>query len=177
MSTALSIKGKTQANDAVTSTISYVNPNATSSQLVSLATAMNNLTTNTVADITRIDKNSLINTVEKQPRNLKMSLQNPQTTQSPTEITSVSASQITIDTEDPLTVFFTNKNIDTTKVNVRMPKWDGYYVSWLTDSNGWTELMLLKWDASTTVASSIVINVPEDDTYAEETITLTITAD
>lgn len=73
MATNLSIKGKTQANDAVTSTINYVNPGATDAQLISLATAMNDMTTNSVVDITKIEKNSLLNTIEKLPRNLTLS--------------------------------------------------------------------------------------------------------
>lgn len=72
MSRSLSIKGKTQANTALTTTINYVNPNATDEQLVSLATAFNGLTTNTLGDISRIDKESLTNVVPKLPRNVQL---------------------------------------------------------------------------------------------------------
>ena len=72
MSRSLSIKGKTQANTALTTTINYVNPNATDEQLVSLATAFNGLTTNTLGDISRIDKESLTNVIPKLPRNIQL---------------------------------------------------------------------------------------------------------
>ena len=174
MSTSLSIKGKTQGNDAVTSTINYVNPNATDAQLVSLATAMNNLTTNTVADITRIDKNSLINTVEKQARNLKMSLQDPYSTPSPEEITSISSSQVPTDTYSPLTVYLLSQTLDPSKINIRFPAFYGYLVIIGLDQGNWTSMNIVKISGSE--AGSIIINIPEDDTYLEETLTLTITA-
>lgn len=172
MSTSLSIKGKTQGNDAVTSTINYVNPNATDAQLVSLATAMNNLTTNTVADITRIDKNSLINTVEKQARNLKMSLQDPYSTPSPEEITSISSSQVP--TDGLLNVYLLSQTIDASKINIRFPEFYGYLVTIANDQGNWVSMSITK--ISGAEAGSIVINIPEDDTYLEETLTLTITA-
>lgn len=176
MATSLSIKGKTQGNDAVTSTINYVNPNATNAQLVSLATAMNNLTTNTVADITRIDKNSLINTVEKQPRNLQMSLQDPYSTPSPTPVTSISSSQIpTTGTQDVATVYLLSQTLDPSKINIRFPAFYGYLVVIGLDQGNWTSMTIVKIQGAE--AGSIVINIPEDDTYLEETLTLTITAD
>lgn len=170
MSTSLSIKGKTQANDAVTSTINYVNPNATAAQLVSLATAMNNLTTNTVSDITRIDKNSLTNTVEKLPRNLTVS---PATISYATIATSV---------DDSTDITITGSGLDFSKLQVSFARDEGttgaVAFGWYGSSDTEGILFAIK-EANASIgmiATGVVtLTFPEDSTYQAATATLTIT--
>jgi len=71
MPTNISIKGKAQNGDSNTTTINYVNPAATNEQLMSLATAFNDFTTNTITDVTRIDKSSLTSD-SRSSRNLRV---------------------------------------------------------------------------------------------------------
>lgn len=179
MSTSLSIKGKTQGNEAVTSTINYVNPNATTANLVSLATAMNNLTVNTISDITRIDKNSLINTVEKLPRNAYLT-----TAQSETPITSLKSSEISTDPNIPtmLQIRYADKAGDYEDVSITLnanTSTGYYYYMWNGEGPSPREdpiLCVLK-GSSGTYADTITITIAEDSEYQAATLTLTITAD
>lgn len=172
MSTSLSIKGKTQANDAVTSTINYVNPNATNEQLVSLATAMNNLTTNTVADITRIDKNSLTSAVTKLPRNLTLSQ------------SSVTWQSLSTDLTDPTTIDFTADGITAdTEAYVVNTYFDSssdkgllYLMLQLTDTGGAIGIAKGQFGSETAPENpNVVLVIPETATYQAATATLTIT--
>lgn len=172
MSTALSIKGKTQANDAVTSTINYVNPNATNEQLQSLASAMNALTTNTIVDVTRIDKNSLTAAVTKLPRNLALSQ------------SSIAWSAISSDTGNPTTITLTGNGlsadvtgyVDALGYNTTSDN-SGFLMAGLTFSSDNSGIFLVRYaqtgDASPT--DTVKIFIPEDNTYQAATVTLTIT--
>lgn len=172
MSTNLSIKGKTQGNDAVTSTINYVNPTATNANLVSLATAFNNLTTNTISDITRIDKNSLINTVEKLPRNLQispttLSWQNITTDTMGTDAT-ITGAGITTDTSEELSKsLYVSRNLEGGNL---------LYLEWYGEGNGISILLVAKKDNTEPVVGTITFTLPETETYQESSITLEITA-
>lgn len=175
MATSLSIKGKTQANDGVTSTINYVNPNATDAQLVSLATAFNNLTTNTVSDITRIDKNSLINTVEKLSRNVQLFAMD-QTT----PITEIKASAIG-DFENAAFVFvrynsddYANDILsclvpggtDQNNVFIQIARGES------TDNGAW---ILLTNNVTPTSAFTLTFAIAETSTYQAATFTIPVT--
>lgn len=164
--TALSIKGKTSSGDGITSTINYVNPNATAAQLVSLATAMNNLTTNTVSDITRIDKNSLTGISPKQSRDLKWkdtgttetTLQQSEISTSladltsTLEITSLSANEMPIiENNSPIFISITQGSFATEYI-VMLARYEG---------TSWT--------------GSIKFTLPETEQYEASEITLTIT--
>lgn len=166
MSTALSIKGKTQANDAVTSTINYVNPNATNAQLVSLATAMNNLTTNTVADITRIDKNSLTNTVEKLPRNMAL------------DQATVAGGDISTNPTSPTELTITGNALSSADLRVSKPTENAgfVFVDWSLMAGSIT-VAIVKESGTPLSASEIVFELPETDTYQAASVTLTITAE
>lgn len=177
MSTALSIKGKTQANDGVTSTINYVNPNATNAQLVSLATAMNNLTTNTVADITRIDKNSLTSAVTKLPRNAYLTAQGASTA-----ITSVKASDVGQTFDEPLIldIHYEDQAGEYEEIAISKPaEHTSYYVNWYGRTGTGQEPVgaLFIMRETGTEAAEYNIYIPEDSAYQAATITLTITAE
>lgn len=161
MATSLSIKGKTQGNEAVTSTINYVNPNATNAQLVSLATAMNNLTTNTVADITRIDKNSLTNTIEKLDRNLQVS---PAT---------VNTAQISTNPNSPTEVTLTGTDISSTDLRVTKPQENNVFifVDWVQVEGNIT-IALVGDSLSDATSTDIVFEFPETETYKAASVTL-----
>lgn len=171
MSTALSIKGKTQANDAVTSTINYVNPNATNEQLQSLASAMNALTTNTIVDVTRIDKNSLTATVTKLPRNAYLTLQDQIE-----HVTSIKYSEVSQSIDEP-TAFtlhcdgtFNDKEVTYSGTALGM-----FINAFATgDTNG--TIFLVKMDG-TMDRSDIKITIPENETYQSAELTLTVTAE
>lgn len=179
MSTSLSIKGKTQGNEAVTSTINYVNPNATSAQLVSLATAMNNLTTNTVSDITRIDKNSLTNTLEKLERNLQLKKDD-------VAITTLSNADISTNIQGGTEIYivFDGTDITAADFSVKMAvdnpdQHDPPYASWYSwENDGITShnILLARYSQIDSTGTVITINLPETETYKAATATLTITA-
>ena len=169
MSTALSIKGKTQANDAVTSTINYVNPNATNEQLTSLASAMNALTTNTIVDVTRIDKNSLTNAVTKQPRNLTL------------RQSSVAWSSISSDITEPTIIELTGSGIEKgTKAYLDI-SYSGVsaggelFAGLLIEGSDGSGIMLVRSVQTNSPINEVEIFVPETDTYQAATVTLTIT--
>lgn len=168
MSTALSIKGKTQANEAVTSTINYVNPDATKEQLISLATAFNDMTTNTVTDITKIDKNSLINTIDKLPRNLALSPATVSAAEIPTDATEAVGVTLTGDggflypdltvkkLSGAIAIFLDLNNVQTAEGR--------YPVIKIAKGNGKTS----------SFPGEIEFSVPEDGNYQSEAVTLTI---
>lgn len=162
MATSLSIKGKTQANDAVTSTINYVNPNATDAQLVSLATAMNNMTTNSVVDITKIDKNSLINKVEKQERNLQI------------EPSTINPTTISTDLSRPSTFNLTGADISAAELRVVKPSENNSFIflDWTTDGESGIIIYVVCDDAQATSSSNIIFEFPETDTYKAASVTL-----
>lgn len=178
MATSLSIKGKTQANDAVTSTINYVNPLATDEQLISLATAFNNLTTNTTNDITRIDKNSLINKIEKQPRNMILNLSG-----SETPVTSIQYSSIAAENLDNPTVYYLSYSGYTTSDTLTIKytysgSGDGRNTLFMDtyNYNDNIQICMTRYDAENPPAlSAITFIVPETDTYAAGELTVTFT--
>lgn len=178
MSTSLSIKGKTQANEGVTSTINYVNPNATNAQLQSLASAMNALTTNTITDVTRIDKNSLTAAVTKLPRNAYLTASGGSTA-----ITSVRASEVGQTLEEPLIldIYYEDQAGEFEEISIGKPvESTAYYVNWYGRTGPTAQepaggLFILR--EAGTEAATFNINIPEDSTYQAATITLTITAE
>lgn len=179
MSTSLSIKGKTQANDGVTSTINYVNPNATNAQLQSLASAMNALTTNTITDVTRIDKNSLTAAVTKLPRNAYLTLENG----SSDPVTTIRSSDIgtTLQTTLQLNIHYDDQAGEYEEISIgKTGSSVEYYITWMarTGDEEYNEGMIsfLRGSQDLT-AETIKIYIPEDSTYQAATITLTITAE
>lgn len=174
MSTALSIKGKTQANDAVTSTINYVNPNATNAQLQSLASAMNDLTTNTIVDVTRIDKNSLTSAVTKLPRNAKITNAEDQ------EITSIAASSLAQDIGDIGDSTFNivyNDSAEAMPIQVAVTDQYTLYLTRATARGTGAAGGLMIVSIGENTATEIKLYIPEDATYQSAELTLSITAD
>ena len=84
--------------------ITYIDPDATSTEIKDFVVGLNGLTNQTLTNARRVDTTDILND-DRQPRNLKMSLQDPNETPSPTEITSISSSQVPSDANSPLTVF------------------------------------------------------------------------
>lgn len=177
MATSLSIKGKTSGGDGVTTTINYVNPNATNGQLQSLASAFNDLTTNTVSDVTRIDKNSLTNTVAKLPRNLQLK-------QGDAVITTVSNATLstTMQGGTEVLIVFDGTDITAADFSIKMtadtpahePPFTNWY-SWDDDGTTIHNMYLARYTQVDCVGTVITISLPETDTYEAATATLTIT--
>lgn len=175
MSTALSIKGKTVGGDGVTSTINYVNPNATDEQLTSLATAFNDLTTNTVTDITRIDKNSLTAST-KLDRNMKLiradtsaELTTIAFTDLPTTIDQgINPLTVQCDGEFSLSELALTKNITGTAF---------IFCDWYDDGGGanYVEIVSQKVDQSDTASGTLTFSLPATDIYKASSVTVTIT--
>lgn len=177
MSTSLSIKGKTTGGDGVTSTINYVNPNATDEQLTSLATAFNDLTTNTVSDITRIDKNSL--TATKLDRNLRLTKSTGGTEETVTTIpfanlpdeNNIGQSDLTIKGEGT----FTAADLIVTK-NTEGAAY--IFTDWYNgETSGDVKFSIHKYqdDESLVTTGTITISLPATDIYKASSVTLTIT--
>lgn len=165
--TALSIKGKTVGGDGITSTINYVNPNATDTQLVSLATAMNNLTTNTVTDITRIDKNSLTGISPKQSRNMQWKTE---TSSDPINAT-VPLSSIGTAIDSSYIAYMTCRVAANEVPTIENDS--PLFMSINKDNEGFL-VEIVKYDDETWTGE-IKFTLPETDTYEAATITLTIT--
>ncbi len=175
MSTALSIKGKTQANDAVTSTINYVNPNATNAQLQSLASAMNDLTTNTIVDVTRIDKQSLTGAVTKLPRNAYLTMSGEST-----PITSIKSSLISDDTTDPTILdlhYDEQQGMYDWNISLTLNSTNYYYTcnGRISGSPNEGALYILKATADNK-AETVKVTIAENEQYQAAELTLTITA-
>lgn len=178
--TAIAMRTKDSSGTMGTTTINYVNPEATSSQLQSLASAFNNLTTNTLVDVTRIDKQVLGSEIEKLPRNAYFS-NNSDTT---TPITTLSAATI------PLAGDGTGTYYDCTKyVRCDGTVEDGGYTIRLYDTGGNLtvattiinssniSLSFMKaFEQSELVGAKIEVTLLETDTYAAQTVTLEIVA-
>lgn len=170
MSTSLSIKGKTQANESTTATVNYVNPNATNAQLVSLATALNDLTTNTIADVTKVSKESIFNDT-RLDRNLQFKLNDtPTTTIAFNSIAQIGAQEGTTfeiafeGSSDTVIPTFTRAG-DATNEGFVVIDWyyaEGWWLSMFRDTGTWN-------------GGTITITVPETDIYKAASATLTIT--
>ena len=154
--------------------ITYIDPNATSTEIKNFVVGLNGLTNQTLTNARRIDTADILND-NRQPRNVKLSLQNPYSTPSPEEITSISSSQVPTDTNAPLNVYLLSQTLDASKINIRFPEFYGYLVIIGRDQGNWTSMSIVKISGSE--AGSIIIDIPDDENYLGETITLTITAD
>lgn len=170
MATNISIKGKTAGGDGVTTSINYVNPNANNEQLTSLATAFNNLTTNTITDITKITKESLMGT-GKISRNASI---NPATVASSTLTENIFLNAAEFD------ITLTGATIDDIQVKtVGMDEEDEamFALNWYSTGDPGEFVLSVAKSANQVLAGDIVISVPETDIYQSGSITLTVTED
>lgn len=174
--TNISIRSKDQSGTTGTTTINYVNPEATSSQLQSLASAFNDLTTNEIVDVTRIDKQVLGSEIDKLPRNAQFKYNSA-------AVTSISAATLPVSSSefrgyelsyDGMT------NADTVFIayDKRDPsKGDLYFDWWSSPSTiGTMEITMAKGDtADDDYTGTLIIYLPETDTYAAETLEIPVT--
>lgn len=179
MSTSLSIKGKTQANESTTATVNYVNPNATNAQLVSLATALNDLTTNTIADITKISKESLMDS-SKLSRNLFFS----RTSNPPgTRIESVTMSSISASTDDATYIYIGGDftGVEDTDVSIKLTIGENseeVYAAFAPAVDNYlpaVRLIRSQYETPVTGSGTLTITTPETDIYQAASATLAIT--
>lgn len=169
MSTSISIKGKTQGNESTTATVNYVNPNATNAQLVSLASALNNLTTNTISDVTKISKESLTDS-SKLSRNMTI------------DQSTVSWATLGKDSTENATYLTLSGIVEMTKLQVVWHETsdNGELYIMCADSDGdptTTTGMFIALLSSTNAkwTGTVTLTMPADDTYEEGTVTITIT--
>lgn len=155
----------------MTSTINYVNPAATNEQLTSLATAFNDLTTNTVTDITRIDRNSLTSS-GKLDRDLKF--------EDETTTKTIQGSTLSSNANEPTALEITGNGLSNSNIIVnRLVAADaqGYVFSdWSAYSDTNMSIFLLRDAQSEVPETTITITVPATDSYKEGTLTINITA-
>lgn len=181
MSTSLSIKGKTQGNESTTATVNYVNPNATNAQLVSLATALNDLTTNTIADITKISKESLMDS-GKLSRNLFFS----RTSNPPgTRIESKAIGDISTNTQEPTQLYIGGDftGVTAADVNIKLTLSENISESIFAlfepaSGDGFlptVQLVRTQYEETPTGTATLTITTPETDIYEAASATLAIT--
>lgn len=177
MSTSISIKGKTQGNESTTATVNYVNPDATNAQLVSLASALNNLTTNTISDVTKISKESLTDS-SKLNRNMQIIKDGEQATNSIT----ISYETISTSTASPTELTITyNGAIDgesIIQITRAITSEDGflfmdYGAASQTDGTGF---WLVKETDGGSWTGTITISLPATEIYEADSVTINITA-
>lgn len=171
MSTSLSIKGKTPSNDAITSTINYVNPNATNAQLESLATAMNDLTTNTIADVIKITKESLTEPSSKLSRNMTI-------TPATVSFSSLQSTLPIDDHNDP-TATITGNGVTVDKLKVTRPPIEGgayCLIDWFQGGGDESPIEMYCLKGSDGIyQGQIIFEIPADSVYESGSVTLTIT--
>ena len=154
----------------MTSTINYVNPNATDEQLTSLATAFNDLTTNTVTDITRIDRNSLTAS-SKSTRNIRLENNGHQV------VTSLAYSSLQTDPAEANTInLIADGGATPAELIVsRNLTGNGFLmVDWYDNGDGVIGIALTK-GGNDTSAGTITFTLPETEIYKAASVTLTIT--
>lgn len=178
MSTSISIKGKTQGNESVTTTINYVNPSATNNQLQSLASAFNNLTTNTITDVSKITKESL--TATKLSRNMILTDLN-ETIPSAVNM-SVPYTKIGTDAINQLFLILDGTfDPDQLIVNCTggVANGDTYIlISLFTEvaTDETSTSFVLRREGNSSVTATYTITMPADSVYDEGVVTLTVTA-
>ena len=167
MATSLSIKGKNQANASTTATINYVNPDATNAQLVSLATSLNALTTNTIDDITKIQKESLTDATAKSPRNFTISPSTVNYSSIPQNIASPTMITLTYDGDGVPATTANLQNAEGTGTQDRIA------IVTIPNDNNYS-IGLARGTGALAAYGTITISLPETDTYESATATLTI---
>lgn len=179
MSTSISIKGKTQGNESVTTTINYVNPSATNSQLQSLASAFNNLTTNTITDVSKITKESL--TATKLSRNMILTDLN-ETIPSAVNM-SVPYTTIGTDASNELFLildgtFDPDQLIVNCTGGVNSAEDTYILISLFTEvsTDETSTSFVLRRKGNSSVTATYTITMPADSVYDEGVVTLTVTA-
>lgn len=180
MSTSLSIKGKTQSDESTTATVNYVNPNATNGQLVSLATALNNLTTNTITDVTKISKESLTDSSKLSRELFFSSTSNPPGTR----IESITISSISTDIEDPTYRYIggdftgvTNSDISI-RITLSDDNSESIFAVCEPAQEGFLPAILIlrtRYETPPKGTATITIATPETDIYQAASATLAIT--
>lgn len=170
--TAIAMRTKDQSDTTGTTTINYVNPNATSEQLQSLASAINALTTNQIVDLTRIDKQVLGSEIAKLPRNLTIT---PATLNYSNLVTTVDGA-FNQETTKPV-IAFDGTDVTNSDVSITVEGEDNILMSYYIDSDNYeySELYLARGSSATPKGvNTITVNIPETDTYQAATATLTI---
>lgn len=185
--TSIAIRSKDTSDTTGTTTINYVNPEATSAQLQSLAGAFNDLTTNTIVDVTRIDKQVLGSEVAKLPRNLTVNKTGE------TASTAATIALANVPTTPSSTLEFeihignggSAEAIRSLLININQPWSDttvwpqvGIQIYYAEDSGAFMMCVnpFKSSDSNTPTLAGTVITItsPETDTYAEESVTITL---
>lgn len=174
MATNLTIKGKAQNGDSNTTTINYVNPAATNEQLMSLATAFNDFTTNTITDVTRIDKSSLTSD-SRSSRNIRILDENDQ------PITSIPLASLGEGLNNAFGVILQGEGINYEAdfwVKFTFPKNGSTSTSApcvnIDVMDGEADFYVFKNGTDPLNASAMTVNFPATDLYQAVTVTLQI---
>lgn len=163
--TSITYSGTQQGGGKVTTTVSYVNPDATDNQLIGLATQINALTTNQLDEVNKVTKKMLIGTT---PRNFTLS----QSTFTAAEISS------TGDGPTEITMTFAGEPTELPSVSFKTGDISDYiYAEVFIFTNGSTSektIALIK--SGTDIAGTeITLSLPQTETYDAATAKITIT--
>lgn len=166
--TSITYSGTQQGGAKVTTTIAYVNPDATDNQLIELAEKVNDLTTNTVEDVTRISKRILIETQDPLPRNIQVTHNNQ-------PITEIQAADLPLKTasEGQYLVNITFDGDGELWTRNVMDRTGEVYICSVEGVNNW----LLDLRKNNSPKGFISIKIPATETYDAAEITLPVIAE
>lgn len=174
MATSIIMGSKTVENEKLQRSITNVSPQATDTQLVNFAEGLNNLSTNTLYEINRVETTELMGDT-RLDRNIHFT----DTTTQQTVATTISFSSIqTMDNPQKATAYYitfegSSEAIIPTLTRTGDSTNTGFVaIDWYYDG-GWV-IALLR-DTGTWNGGTITISVPGDTNYKPASITLTIT--
>lgn len=151
-----------QAQKKSSRSITYIDPNASNSDIKNFVEGMNDLTTQTLTAANRVDTTDILDATEKLPRNLQLS-------SSTIDVTTISQN-----VSDPTETTLTGAGLSTTDLTLTKTNNATYmYVDWSSDGEGGIIISLVgDMVAQTASASELTFKMPETDTYEAASITL-----
>lgn len=169
--TSITYSGTQQGGAKVTTTIAYVNPDATDNQLIELAEKVNGLTTNTVDDVTKISKRILIETEDPLPRNLTVTHLNQ-------PLTEIQAADLPLKTASDgqylINITFAGTGEDELWIRNVMERTGEVYICCVQGANAQSWILDLR--KNNTPSGYITIEIPATATYEAAVLTLPVIA-
>lgn len=163
--TSISITSRDQNNNKMTTSVAYVNPDATDGQLLNLADKLTAFTTNTVQEVNKVSRKVLIG--DKAERNLSVAHSN-------TPITQISATDLPSKT-DSTGQYLVNITFDGEgEVWIRnvMDRTGEIYICTVEGVNNW----ILDLRKNNSPTGTIQIEIPETTTHQAAMWTIEVTA-
>lgn len=163
--TSISITSRDQNNNKMTTSVAYVNPNATDGQLLNLADKLTAFTTNTVQEVNKVSRKVLIG--DKAERNLSVKHNN-------VDLTEIQATDLPAKTDSSgqYLVNITFSGEGELWIRNAMTRTGEIYICCVEGVNAQTWLLDLRKNNSP--SGTIQIMIPETDTYQSAIWTISV---